>query len=144
MNHAHTTPARRHPIAAALALGLALAAGTASAQTQTVRVDGLANCINVVVAGLPVNPMVVQNIEPGTYQIKVKSSTVDFCGGTSCKHPNVVMTIYANPYIDDTFVISSKVTTVTFADSVNSMAFYLPDSNCGDNIGVTQVSLKKI
>jgi hypothetical protein len=140
MNHALRTNTRR--IAAALVLaGLA---GAALAQTQTVRVDGLANCIDVFEANGPVNPVALDSIEPGTYSVKVKSSTVDFCGGTTCPHTNVALTIFADTYIDETFVISPKVTKVTFGSTFNLLRFYFPDSNCTDNIGHAVVQLTKM
>ena len=123
---------------------LALLAGAAVAQSQIVRVDALANCVNVFSTENAPNPLVLRNIEAGTYAVKVKSSTADFCDGGGCPHPDVALTIYANPYIDDTFVVSSKATKLTFTDPVNFLGFYFPDSNCGDNTGHSVIQLTKL
>ena len=140
MNHAlHTTAIR---IAGAAAL--ALIAGTAGAQTHTIQVDALAHCVNVFSAESARAPLELRDILPGTYSVKVKSSTVDFCGAFSCPHPNVALTIHAAPYVADTFIISPKPRKLTFTDSANFLGFYFPDSNCGDNIGQSVVQLTKL
>jgi hypothetical protein len=135
---------RTTTIRLAAAAALALSAGAALAQTQSVRVDGLANCINVFDSGGSVSPAVLDSIAPGTYSIKVKSSTVDYCGGTTCPHTNVALTIYADTYVNETFIISTKATKVTFGSTFNLMRFYFPDSNCSDNIGNATVQLTKM
>jgi hypothetical protein len=140
MNHALNTTAIRIAGAAALAL----ATCTAFAQTQTIHVDALAQCVNVFSPESAPAPLVLRDILPGSYSIKVKSSTVDFCGGMSCPHPNVALTIYAVPYVADTFIIGTKATKLTFTDSANFLGFYFPDSNCGDNIGESVVQLTKL
>lgn len=140
MNHALHTTAIRIVGAAALAL----IAGTAGAQTQTIRVEALANCVNVFTAEGAPAPLGLRDILPGTYAVKVKSSTADFCGDTSCPHPNVALTIYAAPYVSDTFIISPKATKLTFTDPANFLGFYFPDSKCDDNIGQSVVQLTKL
>ena len=55
-----------------------------------------------------------------------------------------MLTLYANPYVDDSVVIVTKATKITFTDSANFLGFYFPDSNCGDNTGHTVVQLQKL
>ena len=55
-----------------------------------------------------------------------------------------MLTLYANPYVDDSVVIVTKATKITFTDPANFLGFYFPDSNCGDSTGSSVIQFVKL
>ncbi|MBT9488607.1 MAG: hypothetical protein IV093_13950 [Rubrivivax sp.] len=114
---------------------LAVCAAAVSAQTTTLSVDALANCVGIF--GGTNNPVPSVTLQPGTYSVKVKSSTATYCADGTCPHPATAVTIFdGNSYVSETFIIKATGlgTKLTLPATAFVWAYFL-DTECSDNAG---------
>lgn len=132
------------------AVALVVVAAIANAQTFDLVVDGKANCFDLTPGGNGGN--VAAQLElpagPGTYTVKVKSSTTAFCSEGRCLQPDVALNLwggsvsYYEPFLVKPGVKGLAKPTLVVGNGGTVYA-YVMDNPCGDNSGKTVLAITK-